>query len=161
MADAFVVIACALSLINRPLTTMPPIELVERRPTEVSPQAEAYVRPGDDVIYLLTSTTALRKARAARPPCSNREPLVKLASIFAHELWHVRHGPDERGAYEAQLTTLLWLGMAADSPVYNEVRRSMREVLTEQKRRPRPMRTLPRRRRGGQAGLQTRRRSLG
>jgi hypothetical protein len=137
MADSFVVIACALTLINRSLTTVPPIELVERRPIEVSPQAEAFVRPGHDVIYLLTSTVALREAREAVPACSNREPLVKLASIFMHELWHVRHGPDERGAYEAQLTTLSWLGMAAHSPLYNEVRRSMREVLTAQKRHAR------------------------
>jgi len=134
MADAFVVIACALGLIPRPLATMPPIELIERRPAEVSPQAEAYVLPDNEVIYLLASTVALREAREAFPACSNREPLVKLASILAHELWHLRHGPDERGAYQAQLTTLLWLGIAVDSPVYNEVLRSMRHVLRGQKR---------------------------
>lgn len=134
MADAFVVIACALSLIHRPPATMAHIELVERRPAGVSLQAEAYILPENDVIYLLTSTVALREARRAVPACSNREPLVKLASILAHELWHLRHGPDEQGAYQAQLTTLIWLGMAGHSPVYNEVLRSMRQVLRAQKR---------------------------
>ena len=135
MADAIAVIACALALIGRTLNQMPTIELVEHRPADVSPQAEAFVRHGHDVIYLLTSTAALRDARKAFPVCSNRESLVKLASIFVHELWHLRHGPDERGAYEAQLATLIWLGMSPESAVYSQVRRSMYAVLQARKKR--------------------------
>jgi hypothetical protein len=35
----------------------------------------------------------------------------------------LRHGPDERGAYQAQLTALAMLG--ADSPMISTVRKSM------------------------------------
>jgi hypothetical protein len=32
--------------------------------------------------------------------------LLKLASIIVHEAWHYRHGPDEAGAYDAQIAFL-------------------------------------------------------
>jgi hypothetical protein len=51
-----------------------------------------------------------------------------------HEAWHLKHGADERGAYEAQLFTLLKLGATTESMVYQGVRRSMRSVLKAQER---------------------------
>jgi hypothetical protein len=58
----------------------------------------------------------------------------KLASILAHEEWHIRHGSDERGAYEQQLTTLIRLGQQPGSGLYREVQISMLKVIEARKR---------------------------
>jgi hypothetical protein len=60
----------------------------------------------------------------------------KLASILAHEEWHVKHGPDERAAYEAQLTTLIRLGVQPGSSLYIGVVRSMLTVLKKRPNKP-------------------------
>lgn len=36
--------------------------------------------------------------------------LLKLASIIVHEAWHFRNGPDEAGAYNAQIEFLAQRG---------------------------------------------------
>jgi hypothetical protein len=46
-----------------------------------------------------------------------------------HEEWHVVHGDDEAGAYQAQLMTLRSLNAGPGTPVFGEVARSMRLVL--------------------------------
>ena len=61
-------------------------------------------------ISILTSAEAFEEAR--RSECRAYDAVAKVASIVAHEEWHVRHGGDERGAYEAQLATLVRLGRA-------------------------------------------------
>ena len=58
----------------------------------------------------------------------------KLASILAHEEWHIRHGSDERGAYQQQLITLIRLGMQPGTGLYREVQLSMLKVIEARKR---------------------------
>lgn len=122
-------VVCALDLLYRPASSFPPIVLIETRPDDVSVTAEAFVRRNPDTIYLITSSPTFRDAQARR-----RDALLKLASILVHEEWHIRHGPDERRAYEAQLTVLLSLGVGDGRPVFGEVRRSMHAALAAQKR---------------------------
>jgi hypothetical protein len=122
---AAAVILCALDLLGQSPSRMPPIELVQRAPENGSPNAEGYVLTGQNTIFVITSTWAFRDAR-----CDNRRSLLKLASILAHEEWHVRHGPDERGAYGAQMRALMLLGAGPDTALYHSVYRSMRHVLS-------------------------------
>jgi hypothetical protein len=77
-----------------------------------------------------------------RNGCSGHSlALKKLASIIAHEAWHVRHGPDERGAYEAQLTALMFVGVEPGSALYSGVVKSMQATL-KKRRYERPDRVL-------------------
>jgi hypothetical protein len=126
MTAAAAVIVCAIELLGRKPSSMPPIELVSQRPADVSANADAFVREGQEKIFVLTASDAYSSAR-----CENRRSLIKLASIIAHEEWHVRNGMDERKAYEAQLLTLMRLGATPDSQVYRGVMRAMQTVLAK------------------------------
>ena len=117
---------------------MPTLRFLEQPPQGTSPNAEAFAVRNPDTIYLITSSAVFRAARSAQPSCSDRSSQVKLASILAHELWHVVNGSDEQGAYTAQLTTLIWLGVAPDHPVYGEVQRSMMAVMKARKAQRHP-----------------------
>ncbi len=88
-------------------------------------------------MYLITSTPLFRAALRAERPDRDRPTFRLLASVIAHELWHLDHGSDERGAYFMQLTTLLMLGAARDSFEYHRVTRSMLAALARTPRRPR------------------------
>src|SRR5262245_5339940 len=123
MAGAPAVIACTLALLGRSADSMPPITLIEAAPPHVSANAEAFVWSGEAMIYVIAAAPAFREAR-----CRSAGSLVKLASVLVHEEWHVRHGGDEGGAYNAQLLALLQLGARIDSPVYKGVVRAMRSV---------------------------------
>ncbi|HEX5107669.1 MAG TPA: hypothetical protein VFV95_04450 [Vicinamibacterales bacterium] len=123
------VLVCALELLGRSAVSMPPIKVLATPPAGVSVNAEAFVRADEGIIYVLAPGAAYRHAR-----CDERRSLVKLASVLVHEEWHIRHGADERGAYEAQLGTLLRLGMQPDSAVYIGVVRSMNWVLKARER---------------------------
>lgn len=135
MESAAVVVACALVLLGRPADKTPALVFLEQPPPGVSRSAEAFVTRSPDTIHLITSAAVFRDARSARPQCANWRAQVKLASILAHELWHLEHGPDEREAYNRQLSTLLWLGVEADSLLYAEVRASMSAALKAEKAR--------------------------
>lgn len=135
MWTAKTVLVCALTLLSRPPSSLPPIQLLERVPPDVSRQAEAFVRQNDPQIYLVTSSTAFALARRALYRCGNELALRKIASVIVHEEWHLKHGSDETGAYQAQLTTLAALGDGPGSPLYYEVSRAMRTVLAERDRR--------------------------
>lgn len=121
MVGAPAVIACTLALLGRSAESMPPITLIDAAPPRVSANAEAFVWSGEAMIYVITSAPAFREAR-----CWSQRSLVKLASVLVHEEWHIRHGGDERGAYNAQLLALLQLGAHVDSSVYKGVVRAMR-----------------------------------
>jgi hypothetical protein len=138
MATAAAVVACALALLGRSPHTMPTLVFLEQPPPGASPHAEAFVERNSDAIYLITSSAVFRAARAAQPQCSDRASQLKLASILAHELWHVANGPDEEGAYTAQLVTLAWLGVHPNDPVYDGVHRSMVVAVKEQRARRHP-----------------------
>jgi hypothetical protein len=120
MATAAAVLVCILNLISRP---MPEIVLLDVRPPEASRLAEAFVRPNRHIIYLLTDTEVFDFARNG-----HLWAMKKLASIIVHEEWHLRHGPDERGAYHAQLLELLRQGEYPDRPIYRSVLAAMRFV---------------------------------
>jgi hypothetical protein len=136
MSSAAAIIACALSLLGRSERTMPPITLVEAPPRHASIQADAFVSLPDPHIYVITSSPTFRDAMASRSSCSESATMKKLASVLAHEEWHIRNGADESGAYYAQLTTLLRLGVPPDNNVYRSVQRSMQAVLQKRKQKP-------------------------
>jgi hypothetical protein len=106
---------------------------VDTRPPDVSERAEAFVRIGDPQIYVLTSSALFKEAQSSRKKCGGFHALRKLASVIVHEEWHVPHGTDERGAYEAQLTALASMSAGLGSAVYGEVKRAMRAALETQK----------------------------
>jgi hypothetical protein len=123
MLTAAAVLVCVLEMVGRPL---PPIVLLDERPRDASPNAEAFVRRNPDTIYLLTQTDVFHDARRG-----SYRALRKLASILVHEEWHLRHNADERRAYEAQLYELLRLGESPDQPLYRGVFRAMRSVVRD------------------------------
>jgi len=132
MWTAASVLACALSVLGRSEATMPRIELIDVAPPYVSDGAEAFVQRG--TIYLIMSSSPFQTALESRVGCSASWAMQKLASILAHEAWHVRHGPDEKSAYEHQLITLIQLGVQPGSGVYRSVQVSMLRVLEARKR---------------------------
>jgi hypothetical protein len=125
MMTAAAVLVCALNLIGRP---MPPIVLLDVRPADTSPTVEAFVRRNTNTIYLMTTSRVFEDARRYE-----FSALRKIASILVHEEWHLRHGPDERAAYQAQLMELMRLGESPGRPVYTSVVRSMMAVLKAQR----------------------------
>jgi len=139
MWTAASVLACALTVLGRSESSMPPIELIDVAPRDVSVGAEAFVRRETNTIYVLTSSAVFQHALALRS-CESL-PVRKLASVLAHEEWHVRHGPDERAAYEYQLVTLIRLGLPPGTGVFRDVQTSMLKVLHARKR-DRPERVL-------------------
>ena len=141
MWTAASVLACALSVLGRSEASMPPIELIDMAPPDVSSNAEAFVRRDTGTIYLITSSAVFKNAATVRDQCGYSDAMRKLASILAHEEWHVRHGPDEKAAYEYQLITLIRLGVGPGSGVYRSVQVSMIKVL-EARKRAQPARVL-------------------
>jgi len=133
MWSAAAVLVCALSTLGRSESSMPRIELIDTAPAEVSAGAEAFVLHGR--IYLITSSSVFQAALASRSGCTPSVAMRKLASILAHERWHVEHGRDEKGAYEHQLMTLIQLGLPPGTGAYREVQLSMMRVLKARKRR--------------------------
>jgi hypothetical protein len=136
MLSAAAVVVCALSLLGRSERTMPRIILVESPPKHASIQADAFVSLPDQNIYVVTTSPAFRDAQASRTGCKDAGPMRKLASILVHEEWHLLNGPDERGAYYAQLTTLIRLGVAPDNNIYRSVQKSMMAVLKKKNQKP-------------------------
>jgi len=122
-----VVLVCALRLLGAPANVLAPIELVVVPPPDAAANVDAFVRAGSGVISILTGSETFEAVR--RSECRTYDSVAKLASIIAHEEWHVRHGGDERGAYEAQLATLVRLGVSLTSRVFAGVVRSMQVVL--------------------------------
>ena len=133
MWTAASVLACALSVLGRG-SDMPRIELIDVAPPYVSNGAEAFVQRDNLTIYLITSSSVFQTALKSRVGCSASTEMQKLASILAHEAWHVRHGPDEKSAYEYQLITLIQLGVPPESGTYRSVQVSMLRVLEARKR---------------------------
>lgn len=139
MSSTALVLVCVLDLIGRSTDKLPPIRILDTRPSSVSPNADAFVNIREGVIYLIASAPAFREALLAQSrsgECRAREALQMLASIIVHEEWHLTHGADERGAYLAQLIELQRLGLGPGRPAYSSVKRSMRVVLEGNTKRP-------------------------
>ena len=130
MWTAEVALACALELLGRSPSTLPPITVVEAAPSFVSPRAEAFVLEGDPHIYVIGTSPLVERLRRSPAPCGDFDSTRKLASVLVHEETHLTHGPNEDTAYRAQLTTLAALGAGAGTPLYDTVSRARREVLT-------------------------------
>ena len=125
MWSAAAILVCALSMLGRSERHFHPINLVEVAPLGASPNAEGFVTRNPDTIHIVTSSAAFREATRAGNRCGNRAAVAKVASVLVHEEWHLKNGPDERGAYSAQLTELAALGFDEHSHVYFGVKRSM------------------------------------
>ena len=135
MWSAETVFVCALALLGRTPQSFPAVEFIEKVPVSVSPSAEAYVLAEEKRVVLITSTWAFRVAEHAQNQCGQIDAIRQIAGVLAHEEWHVRHGPDEEGAYDAQLTALTSVG--AGPTLFNSVMRAKRRVADESRRRDR------------------------
>ena len=113
---------------------VPRFEVVNVKPANTAANVEAWVRFVDGVaipiIYVRADTAVYRDAAA-----KNYQALVRLAGILAHERWHLRHGRDEVGAYEAQLSTMEYLH--ADTVHLAAVRMALRRLRNEAKKKTR------------------------
>jgi hypothetical protein len=128
-------LVCALTILNRSEASFPRIEILDVAPAYVSVGTEAFVRHSTNTIYLIASARVMHDAAGShRGECGDRFAVKKLASILIHEEWHLKNGPDERGAYERQLTALTELGAGPGTGVYYEVNRSMQYVLAARRR---------------------------
>ena len=136
MWTAEAVLACALTLLGRNVSSFPPIEFVARVPVDVSAAAEAYVRVNDNRIFLVTTSRHFQSLQLARDRCGDLMAARKLASVLIHEETHLKQGTDEATAYNAQLTALTALGSGIGSPPYMEVVRAMHHTLAKPKRKP-------------------------
>jgi len=97
------------------------------------------VRRGSGIISVLTDSDTFQSAE-----CGPGKPLVKLASIIAHEASHVRNGPSERLAYEAQLQRLRAGGSTSRlKPGPEVVHAALRHALLSRRPRPHYVVTVP------------------
>jgi hypothetical protein len=126
--SAEAVLVCALGLLGRSEQSFPAVEFVEHVPLGVSASAQGYALYTEARIVLVTSTSAFTEARRATDRCGNVVALREIAGVLAHEEWHVRHGPDEQGAYDAQLIALLSVDAGQDSPLFHSVMRAKQAV---------------------------------
>jgi len=122
------VFVCALRLLGRSQQSFPPVQLVQSVPRSVSPLAQGYMLVGQEGFVLVTSTSAFSQARRATNRCGNIEAIREIAGVLAHEEWHLRHGPDEPGAYDAQLTALLFVGADQNGELYHRVMQAKQTV---------------------------------
>lgn len=133
MWSAATVLVCALDILGRSASSFPPIVLLGVRPPNVSSQAEGFVLTGQSTIFLLTEGAAFQRLRRSNNRCGDLNAVRKIASVLVHEEWHVLNGPDERGAYDAQLMALTLMRAGPGNPVYAGVQRSRDEALAEQR----------------------------
>jgi hypothetical protein len=132
MDPSAAVLVCALELLGR-AHAIAPIILLTSPPPGASRHVEAFVTHSPDTIYLITTTAVLHDAGGDPWSGARQEACRKLASIIVHEEWHVRNGPDERGAYLAQLTMLQ--AVRAASVTIAGVRQSMAAVVARRDKR--------------------------
>jgi hypothetical protein len=125
-----VVVACALALLGRSEESLPAIEFIEKAPPGVSSAAEGYTLLGEQRIVLITSSRAFREAQQSPAKCDQTEALRQIAGVIVHEEWHVHHGADENGAYDAQLRALFAAGAGVTSSLFLEVRHAQQLVNT-------------------------------
>ena len=129
------VLVCALDLLGRSAGSFPPIRILSTPPTYASQNAQGFIDRREGIIYLIASAPAFAQAQQAestvrgRGRCEERTALKMVASVIIHEEWHLKHGADERGAYQAQLMQLYFFGLAPESATIQSVKRSMRAAL--------------------------------
>jgi hypothetical protein len=85
-------------------------------------------------VVLVTSASAFTRARRTKDQCGDLDATREIAGVLAHEEWHLLHGPDEQGAYHAELIALIYLGAGPGTLLYQQVVRSMQVVIAASKR---------------------------
>jgi hypothetical protein len=142
----------ALLLVSPQLYAHLPFILISALPPMVSPGAEAwtvYDEHGKGArIFVYTRSRTFRCASV--PRWDQYQCLLKVASVIVHEAWHLRNGPDEAGAYEAQLIFLrfneaLAYSRSKEAAAFNirEVRRERDRVLADKTEREHTGRNEP------------------
>ncbi len=113
----------AMTLLRQTNPDLANVEVVElqKLPPQVHSNTEGFHFEDDDHVYINTHSDVYQAAQRG-----NRDAIIKLASIIAHEAWHVQNGADERGAYTAQIHTLQRLH--APDTLIQGVQRSMKVV---------------------------------
>ena len=124
-------------MLGRSERTFPLVEFVDHAPLGVSASAQAYVHAPDARIVVITSTEAFSNARRTQHACAAVAAIREIAGVPTHEEWHLRHGPDEESAYDAQLTTLLAVGARQDSALYHQVLEAKLAVVAASRRNAR------------------------
>jgi hypothetical protein len=124
-------LATAVMLLGWSGDEVPRIEVVNIGPSDRTTTAEAWVRfDANDhaipVVYVRSDTEVYRDALM-----KDYQALVRLAGVLAHERWHLRHGRDESGAYDVQLSTMEYLH--ADAAQLAQVRRALMQVRSGRK----------------------------
>jgi hypothetical protein len=133
----------ALLLAGPHLSAHLPIVLISALSWPVSPGAEAWTvydeHSKGERIFVYTRSRTFQCASV--PRWDQYQCLLKVASVIVHEAWHLRNGPDEAGAYEAQLVYLQlneasaasgFLQSAAAADI-SEVRRARDRVLADKR----------------------------
>jgi hypothetical protein len=113
---------------------LPRIQVVDARPRDATPNAQAWIRVDPEgrvvpIIFVLTDTEVYREAARG-----DYQMKVRLAGVLAHERWHLRHGPDEIGAYTVQLSTMEYLN--ANTMHLAQVRQALRWVQEQAGKKP-------------------------
>ena len=132
MSGSGMVLVCALELLGKSPEHMPRIEILASRPPGASSRAAAFVDTSRHIIYLIASAPPFITAQAtvrSGKECVDQDAVKMIASIIVHELWHLSNGPDEEGAYYAQLTELQRLGLGPGRWPYYSVLRAMQAAL--------------------------------
>ena len=110
-----------------------PVALIDVFPNMGSPGAEAwtvYDESGNgDRIFVYTGGRTFQCASARH--AVEYQCLLRLASIIVHEAWHLKNGPDEAAAYDAQVL-FLESQRASDLHIL-DIRRSRSRVLAEKR----------------------------
>jgi hypothetical protein len=109
------------------------IVLASILPDSASPGVEAWTvfredGKGDRVVVYTESSVFICASRNTPVHVNPYVCLLKLASIIVHEAWHFRNGPDEAGAYEAQLQFLEVRGAGSAAEIAEGVRRARDHV---------------------------------
>ena len=113
---------------------LPRIQVVDARPRDATPNAQAWIRVDPEgrvvpIIFVLADTEVYRDAARG-----DYQAKVRLAGVLAHERWHLRHGPDEVGAYTVQLSTMEYLN--ANTMHLAQVRQALRWVKEQAAKKP-------------------------
>lgn len=99
----------ALSLFSaEELATMPRLVLATVKPERTTTGTEGYAVPGYPVVYIAAWSDTYKAAEAG-----DRNAIIKLAGIIAHECAHIDRGSAEGPAYDAEILMLRRCGAPA------------------------------------------------
>jgi hypothetical protein len=123
----------AALVLTNPHAAGVPVVFASVPPDSASPGVEAWTvfredGRADHVAVYTKSSVFICASRHTPVHVNPYICLLKLASIIVHEAWHFKNGPDEAGAYEAQLQFLEVRGGGSAAEVAEGVRRARDRV---------------------------------